>query len=315
MGNYSFEAPIVDLLKEIEQLGIYADRPETADRIEKLKEKLERFREKIYSSLSPWDITMVARHPQRPYALDYIQRIFPEFTEIHGDRRFADDPAIVGGMATFAGGPVMVIAHQKGRDSKQRIYRNFGMPNPEGYRKALRLMKFAEKYRRPIITLIDTPGAYPGIGAEERGQSEAIALNLREMSRLKVPTVSVVIGEGGSGGALALGVTDRVLMMQYSIYSVISPEGCASILWKDTDRAQDAANNLHLTANDLKNLGLIDEIIPEPLGGAHADCDEAAHLVEHSLRQQLETIRNLPSNDRTHMRYDKFRKMGYFQEG
>lgn len=315
MGNYSFEAPIVDLLKEIEQLGIYADRPETADRIEKLKEKLARFREKIYSSLSPWDVTMVARHPQRPYALDYIQRIFSDFTEMHGDRRFADDAAIVGGMAEFAGGPVMVIAHQKGRDSKQRIYRNFGMPNPEGYRKALRLMKFAEKYHRPIITLIDTPGAYPGIGAEERGQSEAIALNLREMARLKVPTVSVVIGEGGSGGALALGVTDRVLMMQFSIYSVISPEGCASILWKDTDRAQDAANNLHLTANDLKNLGLIDDIIPEPLGGAHANWDEAAHLVEHSLRQHLESTRSLPSNDRTHIRYNKFRKMGYFQEG
>ena len=314
MGNYSFEAPIVDLLKEIEQLDIYADRPETAERIEKLKEKLTRFREKIYSDLNPWDITMVARHPQRPYSLDYIQRLFSDFLEMHGDRRFAEDPAIVGGMATFDGQPVMVIAHQKGRDSKQRIHRNFGMPNPEGYRKALRLMKFAEKFHRPILTLIDTPGAYPGIGAEERGQSEAIALNLREMARLKVPTISIVIGEGGSGGALALGVTDRVLMMQFSIYSVISPEGCASILWKDAGRAQDAANNLHLTAKDLKNLGLIDEIIPEPLGAAHADWDEAADSWRTSFRRHLEEIRNLPHNDRTHMRYDKFRKMGFYQE-
>ncbi|HSP05708.1 MAG TPA: acetyl-CoA carboxylase carboxyltransferase subunit alpha [Acidobacteriota bacterium] len=314
MGNYSFEAPIVDLLKEIEQLSIYADRPETADRLEKLKEKLARFREKIYSNLSPWDITMVARHPQRPYALDYIQRLFGDFVELHGDRRFAEDPAIVSGMATFDGQPVMVIAHQKGRDSKQRIHRNFGMPNPEGYRKALRLMKYAEKFKRPVITLIDTPGAYPGIGAEERGQSEAIALNLREMARLKIPTISVVIGEGGSGGALALGVTDRILMLQFAIYSVISPEGCASILWKDAGKAQDAANNLHLTATDLKNLGLIDEIIPEPLGAAHSDWDQAAGFVAHSLKRHMDEIRHLPATDRIHMRYDKFRKMGFFTE-
>lgn len=314
MGNYNFEAPILDLLKEIEQLGLYPDRPGTSERIEKLRDKLARFRREIYSNLNPWEVTMVARHPQRPYTLDYIERLFVDFTELHGDRRFADDPAIVGGMALFEGRSVMVIGHQKGRDSKQRIYRNFGMPNPEGYRKALRLMKTAEKFGLPVITLIDTPGAYPGIGAEERGQSEAIAVNLREMARLKIPTVAVVIGEGGSGGALALGVTDRVLMMQYSIYSVISPEGCASILWKDAGKAEEAAHNLHLTANDLKQLGLIDEIIPEPLGGAHADYDEAARLLKQTLARSLDEASLGHWNDRTHARYDKFRRMGFFQE-
>jgi acetyl-CoA carboxylase carboxyl transferase subunit alpha len=314
MGNYSFEAPIVDLLKEIEQLGLYPDRPGTAERIEKLRVKLARFRKEIFSNLNPWEVTMVARHPQRPYTLDYIERLFVDFTELHGDRRFADDPAIVGGMALFEGRSVMVIGHQKGRDSKQRIYRNFGMPNPEGYRKALRLMKTAEKFGLPVVTLIDTPGAYPGIGAEERGQSEAIAVNLREMARLKIPTVAVVIGEGGSGGALALGVTDRVFMMQYSIYSVISPEGCASILWKDAGKAEEAAHNLHLTSNDLKQLGLIDEIIPEPLGGAHADYDEAARLVKQTLTRSLDETSLGHGNDRTLARYDKFRRMGFFQE-
>jgi acetyl-CoA carboxylase carboxyl transferase subunit alpha len=315
MGNYNFEAPIVDLLKEIEQLSIYSDRPETAERIEKLKDKLARFRREIYSNLNPWEITMVARHPQRPHSMDYFQRIIPDFTELHGDRRFADDHAIVGGMATFDDQTIMVIGHQKGRDSKQRIYRNFGMANPEGYRKALRLMKLAEKYNKPVVTFIDTPGAYPGIGAEERGQSEAIALNLREMARLKIPIVSIVIGEGGSGGALALGVGDRILMMQYAIYSVISPEGCASILWKDAGKAEEAAHNLHLTANDLRNLGLIDEIIQEPLGGAHADYDESANLLRQSLSRHLKEIQTLPWNDRTHIRYEKFRRMGYYQEG
>lgn len=313
MGNYTFEAPIVDLLKEIDQLSIQADRPETADKLLKLKEKLARFRRDIYSKLNPWEITMVARHPQRPHTLDYIQRIFPDFAEMHGDRKFADDPAIVGGLANLDGQQVMVIGHQKGRDSKQRIYRNFGMPHPEGYRKALRLMQFAEKFKRPVITLVDTPGAYPGIGAEERGQSEAIAVNLREMARLKIPTVTVVIGEGGSGGALALAVTDRVLMMQYAIYSVISPEGCASILWKDTGKAEEAAHNLHLTAVDLKNLNLIDEVIPEPLGAAHADYDQAAELVKEAMKRNLEGIQNAPFKERIQARYDKFRKMGYFQ--
>jgi acetyl-CoA carboxylase carboxyl transferase subunit alpha len=314
MGNYNFEAPIVDLLKEIEQLSIYSDRPDTQERLDKLRDKLARFRREIYSNLNPWEITMVARHPQRPHTLDYFQRLFPDFMELHGDRRFADDHAVVGGFASFEDQTVMVIGHQKGRDSKQRVYRNFGMANPEGYRKALRLMKLAEKFGKPVITFIDTPGAYPGIGAEERGQSEAIALNLREMARLKIPSVAVVIGEGGSGGALALGVTDRVLMLQYSIYSVISPEGCASILWKDAGKAEEAAHNLHLTATDLKNLGLIDEIIPEPLGAAHADYDEAAKLIHQSLSRHLNDVRNLPWNDRTHIRYEKFRKMGYYQE-
>ena len=257
---------------------------------------------------------MVARHPQRPYTLDYIQRIFTDFMEMHGDRKFGDDPAIVGGMAYFEGQPLMVIGHQKGRDSKQRIYRNFGMPNPEGYRKALRLMKFAEKFNHPILTLIDTPGAYPGLGAEERGQSEAIALNLREMARLKVPTVAVVIGEGGSGGALALGVTDRVLMMQYSIYSVISPEGCASILYRDAGKAEDAAQNLHLTSADLMNLGMIDEIIPEPSGGAHGDWEASAGLLKQAIQRNFAAINNMHWNDRNHSRYEKFRKMGFFQE-
>ena len=314
MGNYNFEAPIVDLLREIEQLSVYSDRPETQEKIDRLKDKLGRFRREIYSRLTPWEITMVARHPQRPYTLDYIQRIFTDFLELHGDRKYADDSAIVGGMAYFEGQRVMVIGHQKGRDAKQRIYRNFGMPNPEGYRKALRLMKMAEKFKLPILTLIDTPGAYPGIGAEERGQSEAIALNLREMARLKVPTVAVVIGEGGSGGALALGVTDRVLMMQYGIYSVISPEGCASILYRDAGKAEDAAQNLHLTSTDLMNLGMIDEIIPEPLGGAHADWDATAGLLKQAIQRNFAAITTMHWNDRTHARYDKFRKMGFFQE-
>ena len=314
MGNYNFEAPIVELLKEIEELNLYGDRPETAERLAKLREKLIRFRRQIYSELNPWQITMVARHPQRPHTLDYIQRIFADFQEMHGDRKFADDKAIVGGMATFEGQPVMVIGQQKGRDSKQRIYRNFGMPHPEGYRKALRLMKFAEKFKQPVITLIDTPGAYPGIGAEERGQAEAIAINLREMAHLQIPTIAAVIGEGGSGGALALGVADRVLMLQFSIYSVISPEGCASILYRDAGRAEDAAHNLHLTANDLKNLGLIDEIVPEPLGGAHADWDESARLLAGALKRNLAEVAPMHWNDRVHARYDKFRKMGYFQE-
>jgi acetyl-CoA carboxylase carboxyl transferase subunit alpha len=312
MGNYTFEAPIVDLLKEIEQLSLDPDGPENAEKIQRLNEKLARFRRDIYAKLNPWEITMVARHPQRPHTLDYVQRIFPDFAEMHGDRKFADDPAIVGGVANLDGQQVMVIGHQKGRDSKQRIYRNFGMPHPEGYRKALRMMQFAEKFHRPVITLVDTPGAYPGIGAEERGQSEAIAVNLREMARLKIPTIAVVIGEGGSGGALALAVTDRVLMMQYAIYSVISPEGCASILWKDAGKAEDAAHNLHLTATDLKNLRLIDEIIQEPLGGAHADYDQAAEIVKQAIKRNLEEVSNVSWNDRTHARYDKFRKMGYF---
>ncbi len=314
MGNYNFEAPIVDLLREMDELSIYAERPETAERLEKLKAKLVRWRKDIYSKLNPWQITMVARHPQRPYTLDYIQRIFTDFIEMHGDRKYSDDPAIVAGPASFEGQTVMLIGHQKGRDSKQRIFRNFGMPNPEGYRKALRLMKFAEKFKHPIITLIDTPGAYPGIGAEERGQSEAIAVNLREMARLKVPTIAIVIGEGGSGGALALGVADRVLMLQYSIYSVISPEGCASILYRDTGKAEDAAQNLHLTSTDLKNLGMIDEIIPEPLGGAHADWEASAGLLKQAIQRNLAEVTGMHWNDRTHARYDKFRKMGFYQE-
>jgi acetyl-CoA carboxylase carboxyl transferase subunit alpha len=314
MGNYNFEAPIVDLLREIEDLSIYADRPETAERIERLRDKLNRFRREIYSRLNPWQVTMVARHPQRPYTLDYIQRLFTDFMEMHGDRKFADDPAIVGGMANFENQPVMVIGHQKGRDSKQRIYRNFGMPNPEGYRKALRLMKFAEKFHHPIITLIDTPGAYPGIGAEERGQSEAIAVNLREMARLYGSSFPVVYGLCGFCGSFGFGLNVRVLNLENYNYYVIFPEGCASLLYRDAGKAEDAAQNLHLTSADLMNLGMIDEVIPEPLGGAHADWDAAGGLLKQAIVRHLAEVSKSHWNDRTHTRYDKFRKMGFFQE-
>jgi acetyl-CoA carboxylase carboxyl transferase subunit alpha len=262
-----------------------------------------------------WQRVQLARHPKRPHTLDYIERIFPEFQELHGDRTFGDDAAIVGGMARFRGQPVMVIGHQKGRDTKQKLVRNFGMPKPEGYRKALRLMKLGSKFGRPVVALLDTPGAYPGIDAEERGQAEAIAVSLREMVRLTSPVVSVVIGEGGSGGALALGVANHVLMMENSIYSVISPESCAAIIWRDAGKAELAASALRLTARDLLDLGLIDGIVPEPNGGAQADWDEAAELLSAAVAGALAQYESMTPEELIAHRYEKFRKMGSFFEG
>ncbi|HET9531445.1 MAG TPA: acetyl-CoA carboxylase carboxyltransferase subunit alpha [Blastocatellia bacterium] len=264
--------------------------------------------------LSAWDRVKLARHPDRPYTLDYIGLIFTDFTEIHGDRRFGDDPAIVAGFARFQGEPCMVVGHQKGRDTRQRKERNFGMPKPEGYRKALRVMKLGEKFARPIFTFIVTPGAYPGIDAEERGQAEAIAYNLREMAKLRVPVIVTVTGEGGSGGALAIGLGDSVLMLENAIYSVISPEGCASILWRDQSYAEQAARALRLTAPDLLEFGLIDQIVPEPRGGAHADHREMGNILEAYLADALQAIRNLSDSERVARRYDKFRAMGEFEQ-
>jgi acetyl-CoA carboxylase carboxyl transferase subunit alpha len=268
----------------------------------------------VFSSLSPWQRCQLARHPDRPYTRFYIQNIFTEFTELHGDRRFADDAAIVGGFAFFDGEPVAVIGHQKGKDTAEKVRRNFGMPRPEGYRKALRIMKLAERFRRPVITFIDTPGAYPGVDAEERGQAEAIATNLLEMARLRTPIVVVVTGEGGSGGALALGVGDRILMLEHAVYSVISPEGCAAILWKDQSRVEDAARALRLTAQDLKQLGVIDEIVAEPLGGAHMDPGATADTIAALLRGHLRQVRRLRAEALIERRYKKFRAMGIVSE-
>jgi acetyl-CoA carboxylase carboxyl transferase subunit alpha len=263
---------------------------------------------------SAWDRVKLARHPNRPYTLDYIERLFTDFFEIHGDRRFGDDPAMVAGFATFHEEPCVVIGHQKGRTTKQRQHRNFGMPKPEGYRKALRVMKLAEKFHRPVFTLIDTPGAYPGIDAEERGQAEAIAYNLREMAKLRVPVIVAVTGEGGSGGALAIGMGDRVLMLENSIYSVISPESCSAILWRDQAHAEEAAHALRLTAPDLLDFGLIDQIVPEPPGGAHLNYEEAGSLLDASLSDSLRSVRDLTCEERIARRYDKFRKMGRFED-
>jgi acetyl-CoA carboxylase carboxyl transferase subunit alpha len=263
-----------------------------------------------------WERVQLARHPKRPHTLDYINRIFTGFSELHGDRFFADDPAVVGGLALFEGRPVMVMGHQKGRDTKQKLHRNFGMPKPEGYRKAMRLMKIADKFGRPIVTFLDTPGAYPGIDAEERGEAEAIAVNLREMSRLGVPVVSIVIGEGGSGGALGLGVANRVYMLENAYYSVISPESCAAIIYRDSGKAAEAARALRMTASDLKSLALIDGIIPEPAEGAHTDMDRAAESVKQAIRTALEELSHQSPQQLIHDRYNKFRRMGnFFAEG
>jgi len=315
--NYlEFEKPIAELERRIEELRMTGlDIRGAADEIKKLSEKAEALTAEIYGGLTPWQKTMVARHQDRPYAEDYIGLITDGFMEMHGDRGFADDLAIIGGMAWLDGAPVMVIGHNKGRTTKDKIRRNFGMPHPEGYRKALRLMKLAEKFGRPIITFIDTAGAFPGIGAEERGQSEAIARSLYEMSTLRVPVISVVTGEGGSGGALALGVGNRVLMLEHSVYSVISPEGCAAILWKDgTKTAEDAADILKLTAQDLKKLGVIDEIVKEPNGGAHRDPGLAAKNLEKSLKKHLSELAKLSPEELSDARYAKFRAMGFFEE-
>tara|TARA_B110000240_G_C13433288_1_gene424723 strand:+ start:242 stop:1210 length:969 start_codon:yes stop_codon:yes gene_type:complete len=282
--------------------------------LKQLEEKSEKSLHEIYDNLTPWQVSQVARHPQRPYTLDYISNLFSHFYELHGDRNYADDPAIIGGLASFEGQSIMVIGHQKGRDTKERQYRNFGMPRPEGYRKALRLFKLAEKFSIPIITLIDTPGAYPGIGAEERGQSEAIARNLYVMSELKTPIIGLVIGEGGSGGALALGVVDSLLMLQYSTYSVISPEGCASILWKKPEAAEIAAETLGITADVLKKLGLTDHIIEEPLGGAHRDLKSTMSNVKYALKKELSKLKKEPINSLLTNRYNRLMNFGQTTE-
>jgi len=309
----NFEQPIIEIERRIEELSGFSDDAKQRE-IQRLQQRLSELRREIYSRLTPWQKTLVARHPRRPYTLDYIQHLCTDFVEVHGDRKFADDPAIVAGFAFFLGHAIAVIGHQKGRDTKEKVRRNFGMPRPEGYRKALRVMRIAEKFRRPILTFIDTPGAYPGIGAEERGQAEAIAVNLRDMSSLAVPLLVTVTGEGGSGGALALGVGDRINMLEHSIYSVISPEGCAAILWRDQGMARDAARALRLTTQDLWELGVIDEVIPEPEGGAHADPARTAKIVGEVLSRQLDEVSALDPEERIRERYLKFRRMGRFTE-
>ncbi|MGC4027595.1 MAG: acetyl-CoA carboxylase carboxyltransferase subunit alpha [Steroidobacteraceae bacterium] len=311
-----FEQPIAELEAKIEELSHVTSDSEVniGGEISRLKVKSRQLTKTIFSQLTPWQITQVARHPRRPYTLDYIQLMLTEFTELHGDRMFGDDLAIVGGLARIDGQPVMVIGQQKGRDTKERVRRNYGMPKPEGYRKALRLMKTAERFELPIITFIDTPGAYPGVSSEERGQSEAIARNLFEMAQLTVPVVSVVIGEGGSGGALAIGVCDRLIMLQYSVYSVISPEGCASILWKSADKKEAAAEAMGLTAERLKDLGLVDEVLSEPLGGAHRDPETMATDLKAAVLRALEPLTALPAAQLVEQRQQRLAAYGRFSE-
>lgn len=311
-----FEQPIAELEAKIEELRYVQDDSalDISEEIERLQQKNKTLTKDIYAKLTAWQISQVARHPQRPYTLDYIRGIFTDFEELHGDRAFSDDPAIVGGMARFEGQSVMVIGHQKGRDVKERQYRNFGMPRPEGYRKALRLYRLAEKFNLPIITLIDTPGAYPGIGAEERGQSEAIARNLYVMTELKVPIIGVIIGEGGSGGALALGVVDHLMMLQYSTYSVISPEGCASILWKSADKASEAAETLGITAARLKTLGLVDRIVPEPMGGAHRAPEDMMQNLRRAIADELSRLQVKSVDNLLEVRHERLMSYGKFKE-
>ena len=311
-----FEQPIAELEAKIEELRYVQDDSavDISEEIERLQKKNKSMTKEIYSKLNAWQISQVARHPQRPYTLDYINGMFTDVEELHGDRTFADDPAIVGGLARFEGKPVIVMGHQKGRDVKERQYRNFGMPRPEGYRKALRLYRMAEKFKLPVITLIDTPGAYPGIGAEERGQSEAIARNLYVMAELQTPIVGVIIGEGGSGGALALGVADHLMMLQYSTYSVISPEGCASILWKSADKASEAAETLAITASRLKTLGLVDRIVAEPMGGAHRAPEVMMQTLRRSLAEELERLQAKSMDNLLETRYERLMSYGKFKE-
>ncbi|MCB5205620.1 acetyl-CoA carboxylase carboxyltransferase subunit alpha [Methylovorus mays] len=311
-----FEQPIAELEGKIEELRYVQDDSalDISEEIDRLQQKNQTLTKEIYSKLNAWQISQVARHPQRPYTLDYIQGMFTDFEELHGDRAFADDPAIVGGLARFEGQPVVVIGHQKGRDVKERQYRNFGMPRPEGYRKALRLYRLAEKFGLPIITLIDTPGAYPGIGAEERGQSEAIARNLFVMAELKTPIIGVIIGEGGSGGALALGVVDHLMMLQYSTYSVISPEGCASILWKSADKASVAAETLGITATRLKTAGLVDRIVSEPMGGAHRNPEVMMQNLRRAIAEELLRLQAVPVDQLLSIRYERLMSYGEFKE-
>jgi acetyl-CoA carboxylase carboxyl transferase subunit alpha len=309
-----FEKPLVELEVRIAGLRQETARPEAAAEAAELEDRLRRLQKKVFGRLTPWQRVQLARHPRRPYTLDFVRLLAEEFVELHGDRLFGDDHAIVGGLARLNGRSVVVVGHQKGRDTDDKIHRNFGMPHPEGYRKALRLMQLAEKFGKPVVTLVDTPGAYPGIGAEERGQAEAIARNLREMAGLRTPIVAVVTGEGGSGGALALAVADRVFMLEHAIYSVISPEGCAAILWEDARKARDAAEVLRITAPDLLKLGVIDGIVPEPPGGAHRNWEKAAEEVEVALRAALTELRGLSGDDLVQRRYAKFRRMGVFEE-
>jgi acetyl-CoA carboxylase carboxyl transferase subunit alpha len=311
-----FEQPIAELEAKIEQLRLVQDDSavDISDEISRLDVKNQSLTRDIYAKLTPWQCAQVARHPQRPYTLDYIGLIFTDFEELHGDRSYADDKAIVGGLARFCGQSCVVVGHQKGRDTKDKILRNFGMPRPEGYRKALRFMKLAERFDLPIFTFVDTPGAYPGIGAEERGQSEAIGRNIFEMSELKVPIVTTVIGEGGSGGALAIAVSDSVMMLQYSTYSVISPEGCASILWKSADRAEEAATTMGVTAPRLKALGLIDRVISEPSGGAHRNYESAALAVKRALQESMKQLAGLSTTELVERRLDRLMAYGRFKE-
>ena len=310
-----FEKPEEELERKIDELKTYNADGYRADEIARLDKKAKSLLREIYLKLTPSQVTTVARHPDRPYALDYIQNIFEDFVELHGDRRFRDDPAIVGGLARLDGKPVVVLGNQKGRNTKEKIYRNFGMPNPEGYRKALRLMDLSERFRLPLFTLIDTPGAYPGVGAEERGQSEAIASNLLRMSMLKSPIISTVIGEGGSGGALAIGVADRLLMLEFSTYSVISPEGCAAILWKDGSKADLAARALRLNAAELYRLGVVDRIIKEPIGGIHRDTETGYNNLKTALLSVLKELNSQSTESLVENRYKKYRNMGVFAEG
>lgn len=308
-----FEEPILKIRRQIEELTAMEAEPARQAEIAELQKKLTKVSTDIYASLTPWQKTLVARNGQRPYTLDYISFLFEEFTEIHGDRKFGDDAAIVGGFGRFRGTACAVVGHQKGRNTKEKVIRNFGQPRPEGFRKALRIMKMAEKFKLPVFSFIDTQGAYPGVGAEERGQAEAIAVNLREMAGMTIPIIVSVIGEGGSGGALALGVGDRVLMLEHAVYSVISPEGCAAILWKNSSAAPEAAAAMKITAQDLKRLNIIDEIVPEPTGGAHADPQGAAELLGPYLEKALQDLQKIKPALLPEERYKKFRKMGAFE--
>ena len=311
-----FEHPVSELESKIEELRYVQNESavDISEEIDRLGKKSLQLTKDIYSSLSPWQVTQIARHPQRPYTLDYVNEIFTDYQELHGDRHFADDQSIVGGLARFNGQACMVLGHQKGRDTKERGLRNFGMSRPEGYRKALRLMKLAEKFGLPVFTFVDTPGAYPGIGAEERGQSEAIGRNIFEMAQLEVPIIVTISGEGGSGGALAISVGDQLLMLQYSIYSVISPEGCASILWKTAERASDAADALGITAHRLKALGLVDKIVNEPVGGAHRDTKQMAAFLKRALNDALRQVSDLSTKDLLKRRYDRLQAYGRFSD-
>jgi acetyl-CoA carboxylase carboxyl transferase subunit alpha len=309
-----FERPLLDLENRIAELRASEDPQAARDEIARLEERLARLQQRVYSSLTPWQRTQLARHPKRPHTLDFFRLILDDFVELHGDRVFGDDKAIVGGLGILEGESVVVVGHQKGRDTRENLARNFGMPHPEGYRKALRLMQLGEKFGKPVITLIDTPGAYPGLGAEERGQAEAIARNLREMAGLRTPIVCVVTGEGGSGGALAIGVGNRVLMLEYAVYSVISPEGCAAILWGDAGRAPEAAESMRTTAPDLLRLGVIDAIVPEPVGGAHRNWEQTAANLKAALREHLWQLKSRTPDELVEERREKFRRIGVFEE-